>query len=307
VLSILLALLAAFLFAVGLVFQQKAAMEEPGDEALKAGFLLKLLRQPVWLLGFAGTGLAYVAQAAALGVGRLVVVQPILVASVVFALPLGVRFTGQKVGRREVIGAIAVTGGIAAFLLISAPSGGRDDAPLRQWLIAGGILGAAAAILVVLGMKRRPGIKAALFGTAAGVLFGLTSALTKATVDRLDGGVGALVGNWHLYALIVVSVVGFALLQAALQAGALAPAIATLMAFETIVGGAIGIVLFQEQIRTSPVRIVGSVIALAVTLAGLIVLAGSEAHAVEHSPAGTVAEPTETVVEPGLQRPVEPS
>src|SRR6266498_2729808 len=99
-LSLLLALLAALFFAVGLVFQQKSAMEESGDEALKAGFLLTLVRKPVWLVGLLGTGLAYAVQAAALGLGRLVVVQPILVTSVVFALPLGVKFTGQHVGRR---------------------------------------------------------------------------------------------------------------------------------------------------------------------------------------------------------------
>src|SRR5207248_2272347 len=79
VLSILLALLAALLFAVGLVVQQRAAMLQQDDEALRVGFLLRLVRQPVWLLGVLASSVGYVAQAGALGSGRLVVVQPLLV------------------------------------------------------------------------------------------------------------------------------------------------------------------------------------------------------------------------------------
>ena len=276
-LSIVLALLAAFLFAVGLVLEQRAAMEERAEEALRVGFLLRLLRRPVWLLGLLASGLGYVAQAAALGAGRLVVVQPILVTSLVFALPLGASFTGQHVGHREIVGAIAVTVGVAGFLVISDPSGGRDDAPFRQWLIVGGVSAAAAVLAVLVGIGRRAGVKAALFGAASGILFGLVAALTKSTVDRLGGGIGATLGDWHLYALAAVSLVAFALLQASLQAGALAPSIATLMVFETFVGGAIGVMLFREHLHHSAPRLAGSLAMLATAVAGLTLLAGFRA------------------------------
>ena len=276
-LSIVLALLAAFLFAVGLVLEQRAAMEERAEEALRVGFLLRLLRRPVWLLGLLASGRGYVAQAAALGAGRLVVVQPILVTSLVFALPLGASFTGQHVGHREIVGAIAVTVGVAGFLVISDPSGGRDDAPFRQWLIVGGVSAAAAVLAVLVGIGRRAGVKAALFGAASGILFGLVAALTKSTVDRLGGGIGATLGDWHLYALAAVSLVAFALLQASLQAGALAPSIATLMVFETFVGGAIGVMLFREHLHHSAPRLAGSLAMLATAMAGLTLLAGFRA------------------------------
>ncbi len=290
-LSILLALLAALLFAIGTVFQQKGAMEESDDEAQSAGFLLTLLHKPVWLLGVAASGLGFAAQAAALGVGRLVVVQPILVASVVFALPLGARYTGQHVGRREILGAVAVVVGIAGFLLISQPSEGRDDAPVVEWLIAGGILGAITVALVLAARGRRPGLKAAFLGTAAGILFGLISALTKSTVDRLEVGIVDVVADWHLWVLIAISIVAFTILQSALQAGALAPALATLMSFETVAGGAIGVILFEEQLRSSPAQIVGSVIVLLIALAGLILLSRSEGAAQGASVQALAAEP----------------
>ena len=43
--------------------------------------------------------------------------------------------------------------------------------------------------------------RAALLGTAAGILFALSAALTKATVEQLDEGVLTIFEHWHLYAL----------------------------------------------------------------------------------------------------------
>ena len=57
----------------------------------------------MWLVGTLFTGYAF--QAAALDRGRLVIIQPLLVTTVVFALPLGYFLTRQHVGRREVVGA----------------------------------------------------------------------------------------------------------------------------------------------------------------------------------------------------------
>ncbi len=90
--DVLLALVAALLFALGTILQQKAGLDEPTDGA-SSGLLLRMAQRPVWLAGIAADALGFVAQAAALGIGRLVVVQPLLVTSVVFALPLGARFT----------------------------------------------------------------------------------------------------------------------------------------------------------------------------------------------------------------------
>ena len=62
--DVALALAAAFFFALGLVLQEKAASEQP-DETVAAGFLVRLARQPVWLLGLAMQGVGFVAQAIA--------------------------------------------------------------------------------------------------------------------------------------------------------------------------------------------------------------------------------------------------
>jgi len=51
--DVVLALAAALLFAIGTVIQQTVAAQASDEEAMRAGFLLKLARQPVWLGGIA--------------------------------------------------------------------------------------------------------------------------------------------------------------------------------------------------------------------------------------------------------------
>ena len=93
---------------------------------------------PVWLAGIAADALGFVGQAVALTIGRLAVVQPLLATSMVFALPLGHRLTAQRVTRSDVGAAVLVTASLIAFLTIANPSGGRDDAPIGEWLVLGG-------------------------------------------------------------------------------------------------------------------------------------------------------------------------
>lgn len=288
-LAVGLALFAGFLFGIGSVLQQRGAMQEPASSLLHAGFLLRLLRRPVWLLGVVADAAGYVVQAAALGVGRLVIVQPLMVSSVLFALPLGVWLTHQRVGRREILGALAVVLGLTAFMAVANPSGGRADAPGFEWAITGGVVGAAAVGLTVAGWNRRPAMKAALIGTAAGVLFGFVAALTKSTVDRFDDGAAAVFLDWHIYVLAVASIAGFMLIQASLQTGALAPAITTTMVFETLVGVLVGLTLLDEGLHAENWGLAVSAFGLALIIGGLIPLARSEAAA-ESRPPG-VARP----------------
>jgi drug/metabolite transporter (DMT)-like permease len=270
--DVILALVAAFFFALGLVLQEKAASDQP-PESVGAGFLARLARQPIWLLGLCMQGLGFVAQAIALGIGRMVIVQPLLVASIVFALPLGRLLEQRRIRRSELLGAVLVTGGLAALLLVSRPAEGEDDASLSAWAVMGGAAVGLAVLLFVLARGRRPALRAGLLGTAGGVLFGLSAALTKTTVSMLDDGVGAVLGDWHVYALVLVSVAAFWLEQAALQTGALAAAVATTMAFDPLSSLVFGIVLFDEALHESAFGYVLSALSLAVALAGLVILA----------------------------------
>jgi drug/metabolite transporter (DMT)-like permease len=288
-LEILLAAASALFFSLGTVLQQKGVVSEPGGSARGAAALLvRLARRPVWLGGILADGLGFLCQAVALGIGKLVVVQPILATSVVFSLPLGAWLTDQRISRRDVVAAVAVTAGLAVFLVAGDPAGGRDDAPIGDWLIAVIPIAAVSAVLLGVGWRARPAVKASLLGVAAGVFFGLSAALTKATVDQLDEGILHVFITWHLYALLAVGYAGMTLSEIALQTGVLAPAIATFSILDAVTSVVLGVTLLQESLRDDALGIALDVGAVAVMCAGLIVLAGADGAREEPS----VPEPT---------------
>jgi drug/metabolite transporter (DMT)-like permease len=287
--DLILALVAAVLFALGTVLQQRAGLDRPSEGAT-AGLLVRMARRPTWLAGIASDILGFFAQAAALGLGRLAVVQPVLVSSVVWALPMGAKLTGQRIKRIDVAGALLVVGALVAFLTIANPSGGRDDAPFGEWLVAGGICAGLAAVLVVGGQRGPAPRRAALLGIATGLLFALSAALTKAVVDELGDGVFGVFATWHLYALAVVGYASMTLNQLALNTGALAPAVATSMAFDPIASVVLGVTLLDESLHETPLGAVATLAALAAALVGMAILARSQSReAAQPHPAAATA------------------
>jgi drug/metabolite transporter (DMT)-like permease len=275
--AIVLALAAALFFALGSVLQQRAGLEAPAGGS-SSGLLLRMARRPVWLAGIAADALGFVCQAAALGVGRLAVVQPLLVTSVVFALPLGVRLTGQRVRRIDVGAAFLVVAAVVVFLIFANPSDGTANPPLGDWLLAIGGCLAICAPLVLAAQRGGAPRRAALLGTATGILFALSAALTKAVVDELGGGVLTVFTTWHLYGLAAIGYASMTLNQLSLDTGALAPAIATSMAFDPIASVVLGVALLQEALSAGPGEIAATAFALLAAGAGMATLAQEQAQ-----------------------------
>lgn len=80
-LSVVLALASALAFAAATVGQQRAAAESSDADARARRFVGQLVRNPRWIAATLGNAVGYGLQAAALGVGSVVVVEPILVTS----------------------------------------------------------------------------------------------------------------------------------------------------------------------------------------------------------------------------------
>jgi drug/metabolite transporter (DMT)-like permease len=118
----LLSLLSAFAFALGSVLQQRGTLQTKAAEG-DPRFLVEIIRKPVWLLGGALQACGWVLQAAALDRGSLVIVQSLCALSLVFALPLGARLTGQRVGFRSEVGACFTLLGIITFVAVGQPQG----------------------------------------------------------------------------------------------------------------------------------------------------------------------------------------
>jgi drug/metabolite transporter (DMT)-like permease len=274
--EVVLALAAALLYSLGTVLQQQVASTASEEEARRAGFLLRLARRPRWVAGVIADGLGFAAQAAALSIGRLVVVQPVLASTLVFSLPLGAKLGGRRVVRRDMVAALAVTAGLAVFLVVADPTGGRDDATTAAWLVSFGVTAVVCAALTVAARGRPAAQRAGLIGAAAGIFFGLIAGLTKATVEELDEGLVDVLADWHLYALVVVGYVGTNLSQSSLQTGALAPSVATQMSFNPIASLLLGIFAFDETVHQDTAGLIAALAAFAVMIVGVVSLAAGE-------------------------------
>ena len=168
-----LALIAAFLFALAAALQQKGALNLPEVSLRNPASLALLAAQTMWLIGTLALLTGYVFQAAALDRGRLAIIQPLLVMTVVFALPLGYFLTSHRVGRFEVVGSAVIVLGLALFAIFGDPAGGNENAPGAEWAVAIAVLGGVSAALLLLGNRGGLVVKAAVYGTVAGILFGL--------------------------------------------------------------------------------------------------------------------------------------
>jgi drug/metabolite transporter (DMT)-like permease len=268
----ILALVAAFFFALAAALQQKGALNLPEISLRHPASLARLIGQTMWLIGTLALFTGYLFQAAALDRGRLAIVQPLLVLTVVFALPLGYVLTNQHVGRREVVGAAVVVLGLALFAIFGDPAGGRENAPGDEWAIAIAVLALVCAALLMFGGRGGLTAKAAVYGTVAGILFGLSSALTKPTLELLHAGVEEMLSHWEPYALAVAGVLGFALQQVSLGTGRLAPSVATVSVANPVVGILLGVVLLDERLSRPAWHVVVACIGLGLALSGAVVI-----------------------------------
>jgi drug/metabolite transporter (DMT)-like permease len=267
-----LALVAAFLFALAAALQQKGSIGLPEISLRDPASLARLAGQRMWLVGTAALLFGYAFQAGALDRGRLAVIQPLLVTTVVFALPLGYVLTRQHVGRREVLGAFVILLGLAFFTLFGDPAGGNDDAPGGEWVVAIAVLGALCVVLLLFGGRGSLTQKAAVYGTVSGILFGLSASLTKPVVEALHVSVDDMLSHWQVYALVVAGALGFVLQQVSLGTGRLAPSVATISVANPLVGILIGTLLLDERLERPAWHVVVAVAGLVVALGGAVVI-----------------------------------
>jgi drug/metabolite transporter (DMT)-like permease len=281
VIAVVAALLAAFCFAVAALVQQTVARATGADEALRPRLLLDLARRPRWLAGIGLDALAFFILALALAFGPLALVQPLASLDVLFALPLIARRQGRRLTLQDKAGAVTVAGGIVIFLSVAPPSGGVRAPGLAAWGPVFLAAGALSAVTALAGLRVTGKARVIWLAVAAGSVFGVLSALTKATVDVVAmRGVGAL-ATWEPWALLLCGIAGALLGQSAYSSGALSLSLPVLDTLSPIVAVVIAATVFDEKLASSAwqlgVQLAGG--ALAVT--GIAVLSRSSIVAAE--------------------------
>jgi hypothetical protein len=279
--AILLAVAAAFCTATSSICQRAGARNTGPAAGFDARLIVRLARQPAWLLGIGAMIGGFVFQLIALRFGELALVQPILAAELLFVFGYLAVAGSRPPKLRDWLAAAAMSVGIGVFLRLAAPSGGRLHAPGSSWLLAGLVTAGVvlAALAVAFGLRGRAGAsrsrRAAVFGSATGISWGFMAAVIKELSSHLGDGIGAIFSTWSLYLLIAAGAATMLLASHALAAGPLAASQPGFTILDPLTASLLGVFLFGEHIRTDAAALTGEALALAAVIAGAIGLSRS--------------------------------
>ncbi len=145
-------------------------------------------------------------QVVALRFGPLALVEPVLVGDLIiaFLISAALRRHWDPVG---IAGVIASAAGVAGFLAIARPSGGRAAVSLADVLPIGVLLAAVLAGCLTVA-RRNPRARPLALALACGIDYGVAAFVVKLMTADFSGGLPQLFGHWPIYALAVVGPLG---------------------------------------------------------------------------------------------------
>ena len=270
VISAVAAVLAGLFLATCGVLQQRAASKRSSSERMSLRLVRALVTDRTWLAGIASAGASYGFQAVALAFGPLVLVQPLVVSELLFAVPVSVRIRGLRLRPRDWGAVAAVVVGLAVGIVAADPQQGQPIQPITSWapaLVAVAVV-VGLCLLVARVVEGPP--MASAYAVAGACTMGLQSALYAATIALIKKEQLALFATWEPYALIIASLIGAFLIQNAFQSGPLAASTPVIDATLPLVAIGLGVGLFGEHIRTSLLGLAGATVGLLLVLGGIV-------------------------------------
>lgn len=290
-LAVLFALLAAVFMAVGIVVRQRATMDVPPEKGVSTLMLMTLVRRPLWWAGTGSAVAGFVFQALALGYGSLILVQPILVSALLFALPLSARLAGRRVSRAEWLWAVLLTAALTVFVALAKAKAGDYDISVPVTVGVAVVCGAAVLGCIAIAVRAVDWRRAVLLAVAVGVLFGVVAVLTKIVMHNItEGRVEAVLTTPALYLVVLLGVGAMLLQQSAFHAGSLQTSVPTMLVLEPAVAVVLGSVLLGEHLSITGWEPVALVVAIAAMVAATIAL-GREEGAYEAELEAVVRQP----------------
>lgn len=249
-LTISLALLAALLFAMAAVLQQRGTATVADDDALGAGMLASLARRPVWLAGMGADIAGFGVQAWALATGSLLLVQPLLVTTLLFALPLGAWANRRRLGVEEWRWSGVLVASLVVFVVLGQPTAGIDRPPFASWIPVLVLSTPVIAVCVWSARSLPHGTRRSLaLALAAGLLLGLSAPLTKGGIDGFADGIWSGLATWELWGMALTASLGTFWQQSSYQAGDVQTSLPTVSVLKPVVAMALGLTAYQERLR----------------------------------------------------------
>jgi hypothetical protein len=276
--AVVTALASALVLGISSIADQRSTKRVESRRALSPRIVVDLVRQPLWLAAIGANIVGFALQVVALSFGSLALVQPILACDLMFAV-LILWYQGQRANlkfpkvKHMVAGVVATTAGVAGFLAIGQPSGGRTQVSFRILPpLAIGIVVVTGGCLAVAARNRN--LRPLALALACGVNYGVAAFLIKLLTSEFGGGPGQVFTNWPIYFFAVVGPAGYILNQDAFQQGTLlAPVQAIISAADPVISIALGIVWLAVRLRGGPADIAGEVVSLLLLTGGIFMTA----------------------------------
>jgi drug/metabolite transporter (DMT)-like permease len=287
--GLLAALAAAGAFGVAAVLQGIAVRRTATTAGVDPRLLIRLLRQPAFIVTLALNAFGFVLHLAALQTLPLFLVQAVIASSVAVTAVCAVAVLKARLSRVE----WAAVGTVCVGLALLAPSAESSEAQATgsglRWAIWAGVLAVALCGAVA---GRGAGTTAAVaLGFTAGVGFGLVGLSARLLPDLSPATLG---GDPAAYALVVVGAIAFLLYATAMQHGSVTTVTAVLVVPQTAVPAVLGVLLLGDSVRegAAPLAVAGFVLALtgAIALSRLEGQPGGEAAII--AAAGSTDSPT---------------
>src|SRR4051794_16764714 len=254
------AALSALATDIGFLLRHRGANEAPDVDIRKPiHTIAALFSKKWWSIGFAVAVVAWLLHVASLKLAPLSLVQAVLAGGFVLLGIIAERFFGFKVGRREWIGIILTTVGLA-LLGVTASETANGDTHSSYGLAAaiafeGGLV--LAGSLAMLGHRhpRTRGQAAPLLAAGAGLLFTVSHIAIKALTKQLHfSDPMTLLTPW-IPLLLFAFVGAFFASARSLQIGDAVPVIAITSAVSNVTAILGGIVVFNDPLGDSPLTI----------------------------------------------------
>lgn len=243
--------------------------------------LASLVRTPLWLAGMGLSVIAFVMHAIALSAGLLVVVQPVIVTGVVFAVLIRATLDRRRPSRAEVGWAAVTWAGLATFLLGVGSPTVATGLPEHAATAVASLLGLSGLAALAARRGREGSVSKGLWlGVVSGVLFGLVAVLLKlvlltATTGPADGLAGALV-SWPLWVLVASGSCAVLVNQRAYQTTRLSVSMPILNIVDVLVALVLAAVVFGETPTWAPGTCVAEALGLVAMGLGVAKLAHLE-------------------------------
>jgi drug/metabolite transporter (DMT)-like permease len=260
---------------LGFLWRHRGAVEAPDVTIMKpVRSVVGLFSAKWWTIGFAAAFVAWVLHVGSLSLAPLSLVQAVLAGGFVFLAVLAERFFGFHLGRRQWLGLVMTTCGLAFIALTAGEiSGETDNYPLAAMLGFEGGLVLLGVLLVASPQARNAGdgTRGVLLGLAAGLLFTVTHVAIKALTGATDSGIEGLL-NPALVVVIGGGVAAFFASARSLQLGDAVPVIAVTSLASNLSAIGAGMAVFGDPIGETPLVAAARIAAFAlVVVAGVMI------------------------------------